>query len=60
MEQNQAASQKQMTYAMLFLIIFLLEYVVYKRNGLPGLVILNVLLSIAYYYREDLKKYADL
>jgi len=60
MEESAAASQKQMTYAMLFLIIFLLEYVVYKRNGLPGLVILNVLLSIAYYYREDLKKYADL
>jgi DNA repair exonuclease SbcCD ATPase subunit len=60
LEENQAASQKQMTYAMLFLIIFLLEYVVYKRNGLPGLVILNVLLSIAYYYREQLKKYADL
>jgi outer membrane murein-binding lipoprotein Lpp len=60
LEENQAASQKQMTYAMLFLIIFLLEYVVYKRNGLPGLVILNVLLSIAYYYREPLKKYADL
>jgi len=26
----------------------LMEYVVYKRNGLPGLVILNVLLAIAY------------
>ncbi|CAG8455354.1 12946_t:CDS:2 [Ambispora gerdemannii] len=40
-----AASQKTMTMFMLFLIIFLLEYVVYKRNGLPGLVILNVILA---------------
>ncbi|CAG8844914.1 39087_t:CDS:2, partial [Gigaspora margarita] len=43
MEQSAAASQKTMTYFMLFLIIFLLEYIVYKRNGLPGLIVLNVL-----------------
>ncbi|CAG8583877.1 11066_t:CDS:2 [Cetraspora pellucida] len=57
MEQSAAASQKTMTKFMLFLIIFLLEYIVYKRNGLPGLIVLNVLLAIAYYYRDTLKEY---
>jgi len=60
MEQSAAASQKTMTMFMLFLIIFLLEYVVYKRNGLPGLVILNVILAVCYYYRETLKEYSEL
>jgi len=60
MDQSAAASQKTMTMFMLFLIIFLLEYVVYKRNGLPGLVILNIILAIAYYYRDTLKEYAEL
>jgi len=60
MEQSAAASQKTMSMFMLFLIIFLLEYVVYKRNGLPGLVVLNVLLAIAYYHRDTLKEYAEL
>ncbi|KLL05415.1 MAG: hypothetical protein MRERV_1c103 [Mycoplasmataceae bacterium RV_VA103A] len=60
MEQTVAASQKQMTKWMLYLIIFLLEYIVYKRNGLPGLIVLNVLLAIAYYYRDTLKEYAEL
>jgi hypothetical protein len=60
MEQSSASSQKTMSYFLLFLIIFLLEYIVYKRNGLPGLVVLNVILAIAYYYRETLKEYADL
>jgi len=59
-EQAQVASQKTMSYFMLYLIIFLLEYIVYKRNGLPGLVVLNVLLAIAYYYRETLKEHAEL
>jgi len=60
MEQSAAASQKTMTMFMLFLIIFLLEYVVYKRNGLPGLVILNIILAIAYYHRDTLKEHAEL
>jgi len=57
---SSSAQQKQMTYFMLFLIIFLLEYIVYKRNGLPGLVILNICLAIAYYHKETLMKYIDL
>jgi len=48
MEQAQAASKKSMTKFMLFLIIFLLEYVVYKKNGLPGFIVLNVILLICY------------
>jgi len=60
MEQTVAASQKQMTKFMLFLIIFLMEYVVYKKNGLPGLVVLNILLAIAYYHRDTLKEHAEL
>jgi len=45
---------------MLFLVIFLLEYVVYKKQGILGLAVLNTLLLIAYNYREQLKQYADL
>jgi outer membrane murein-binding lipoprotein Lpp len=60
LEANLAASQKQMSKWMLFVIIFLLEYVVYKKQGVLGLAVLNTLLLIAYNYREELKKYADL
>jgi hypothetical protein len=59
-EVAEAASQKTMSRFMAFLIIFLLEYVVYKKNGLAGSVVLNIILLIAYNYREQLKKYADL
>jgi hypothetical protein len=59
-EVAEAASQKTMSRFMLFLIIFLLEYIVYKKNGLAGSVVLNIILLIAYNYREQLKKYADL
>jgi len=58
--ESSSAQQKQMTYFMLFLIIFLLEYIVYKRNGLPGLVILNICLAIAYYHKDTLMEYIDL
>jgi chromosome segregation ATPase len=57
---SSSAQEKQMTYFMLFLIIFLLEYIVYKRNGLPGLVILNICLAIAYYHQDTLREYIDL
>jgi uncharacterized membrane protein YqaE (UPF0057 family) len=60
MEQAKAASQKSMSIWLLYLIIFLMEYVVYKRNGLPGLVILNIILAVFYYHRETLKEYAEL
>jgi hypothetical protein len=60
MEVAAAASQKTMTMFMLFLIIFLLEYIVYKRNGLPGLVVLNVVLAVCYYHRDTLKEYSEL
>jgi len=58
--ESSSAQQKQMTLFMLYLIIFLLEYIVYKRNGLPGLIILNVCLAIAYYHKETLMEYLDL
>jgi hypothetical protein len=35
----------------------MLEYIVYKRNGLPGLVVLNIILGIIYYYKDTLKEY---
>src|SRR5436305_13211011 len=57
---SSSAQEKQMTYFMLFLIIFLMEYIVYKRNGLPGLVVLNICLAIAYYHQDTLKEYIDL
>jgi hypothetical protein len=58
--ESSSAQEKQMTYFMLYLIIFLLEYIVYKRNGLPGLIILNICLAIAYYHKDTLKEYIDL
>jgi len=58
--ESSSTQQKQMTYFMLFLIIFLMEYIVYKRNGLPGLVILNICLAIAYYHKDTLREYIDL
>ena len=60
MEQNLAASQKQMSKYMLVMIIFLLEYVVYKKNGVLGLVILNVILTLLYYKKDTILKYRDL
>ncbi|RHZ36541.1 LPP leucine zipper domain-containing protein [endosymbiont GvMRE of Glomus versiforme] len=60
LEEAAAATQNQMTLFMLYLIIFLLEYIVYKRNGLPGLVILNICLAIAYYHKDTLMQYVDL
>lgn len=60
LEQNQAASQKQMSKWMLFVLIFLLEYVVYKKQGVLGLAVLNTLLLLVYNYREQLKQYAEL
>jgi len=45
---------------MLLLIIFLLEYIVYKRNGLPGLVVLNIALAIAYYNKDKILEYQHL
>jgi len=49
-----------MSLYMLYLIIFLLEYVVYKKNGLPGLVVLNVILAIAYYQKDKIMEYQHL
>jgi len=49
-----------MTKFMLFLIIFLLEYVVYKKNGVSGLIILNILLAIAYYKKDTILEYREL
>jgi hypothetical protein len=60
MEQTQAASQRTMSFAMLFLIIFLMEYVVYKKNGLTGLIVLNVILAILYYKKEEILKHQHL
>ena len=45
---------------MLFVLIFLLEYVVYKKQGVLGLAVLNTLLLLVYNYREQLKQYAEL
>ena len=42
---------------MLWLIIFLLEYIIYKRNGLTGLVVLNIILLIAYWYKEQITEH---
>ncbi|RHZ37565.1 hypothetical protein [endosymbiont GvMRE of Glomus versiforme] len=58
--ESSAAQQNQMTLFMLYLIIFLLEYIVYKRNGLPGLVILNICLAIAYYKKDQILEYQHL
>jgi len=60
MEQALVASKKSMTKWMLFLIIFLLEYVVYKKNGILGLILLNVILTIAYYKKEAILQHYDL
>ncbi|MCE8163785.1 MAG: hypothetical protein I3274_06275 [Candidatus Moeniiplasma glomeromycotorum] len=59
-EVAQAASKKTMTYFLLYLIIFLMEYVVYKKNGLPGLIILNIILLICYWYKDKIMEYWDL
>ena len=59
-EVAQAASQKTMTRFMLFLIIFLLEYVVYKKQGMTGLIVLNVILLICYWYKDQIMEYSDL
>ncbi|WNE40138.1 MAG: Major outer membrane lipoprotein Lpp [Mycoplasmataceae bacterium] len=60
MEASQVANQKQMTKWMLFLIIFLLEYVVYKKNGILGLVLLNVVLAILYYKKDAILQHRHL
>ncbi|MDR1670151.1 MAG: hypothetical protein LBR43_00285 [Spiroplasmataceae bacterium] len=60
LEASQVANQKQMTKWMLFLIIFLLEYVVYKKNGVLGLILLNVILAIAYYKKDTILSYRHL
>jgi len=57
--ESSSAQEKQMTLMMLFLIIFLMEYIVYKRNGLPGLIILNICLAIAYYKKDQILEYQD-
>ncbi|KLL02561.1 MAG: hypothetical protein MRERC_1c180 [Mycoplasmataceae bacterium RC_NB112A] len=44
---------------MLFLIIFLTEYAVYKKNDLPGLIMLNILFLFCYWYKEQIMEYAD-
>src|SRR5688572_7002137 len=58
--ESASAQQNQMTLFMLYLIIFLMEYIVYKRNGLPGLVILNICLAIAYYKKDQILEYQHL
>jgi len=49
-----------MSLYMLYLIIFLLEYVVYKKNGLPGLVVLNIILAVLYYKKDQILEYQHL
>jgi len=53
-QSSTAAPQKSMSLYMLYLIIFLLEYIVYKKNGLPGLVVLNIILLICYWYKDQI------
>ncbi|WNE40635.1 MAG: Major outer membrane lipoprotein Lpp [Mycoplasmataceae bacterium] len=60
MEASQVANQKQMTKWMLFLIIFLLEYIVYKKNGVLGLILLNVVLAILYYKKDTILEHRHL
>jgi len=60
LEKTLSASKKTMSKWMLLLIIFLSEYVVYKKNGLTGLIILNAILAIAYYKKEAILQHYDL
>lgn len=57
MQSAEATPQKSMEITLLYFIIFWLEYIVYKRNGLPGLVVLNTILLICYWYREELREF---
>jgi hypothetical protein len=47
-----SAHKKQMTWLTLLIILCLLEKVVYDKNGVLGLVILNTILAILYYYKD--------